>query len=91
MTINQPSNHDQVLELLGYRNKSVLIVQSTLPNVQDVLLTWTTDRSPMIVLVSQGRGWLKVLFATGTTVTFMVNRPEDTSKYTLVIDSQLRG
>jgi len=84
--IGESSDKDKVLEALSYRNRSVLIIQRELPGVQEVLLEWTTDRSPMIVTVSQGREWMKVLFATGTLVTFMVNRPESISRYSLVID-----
>ena len=77
---------DRVLSELGCRNREVLIVQRTLPDVKEVLLMWTSDRSPMIVSVAQGKGWLKVLFATGTTLAFMLTKPMDTSKYSLVVD-----
>ena len=83
---NVVSDRDRVLMELSYRNHQVLIIRRTIPSVKDVLLEWTNDRSPMIINVSQGRGWLKVLFSTGTMVTFEVERPERVDRYSLVIN-----
>ena len=49
---------DRVLSELGFRNHQVLIVQSTIPDVKEVLLQWTSDQSPMIINVAKGRDWL---------------------------------
>lgn len=84
--IEVPSERETVLAELRARNHMILVVRSPLPKVADVIVEWTSDNSPMIVNVVQGRDWLKCLFATGTTLTFMVNRPEDVSRYSLVID-----
>ncbi len=81
-----PSDRERVLAELRSRNRSVLVVRSPLPEVMDVITEWTNDGSPMTVNVAQGKGWLKCLFASGTTLTFMVNRPGDVSRYSLVID-----
>jgi len=79
---------ERVLSELSFRNHKVLIRCERVPQMRDVILKWTSDRSPMVVNVNVQRCGLVVLFATGTTLTFVVNDVGDTSKYDLVIDER---
>ena len=79
------------MDIVTKKNHKVLIVIDAMPTLDFVVSDYLLENHPMVVGVQVTKKGGVITLTNASTITFMVNMPEDTSRYQLVIDKTKEG
>ena len=76
----------RIAKVIMKKNHKVLVIIDPVPELDGVIADYLLENHPMIIGVLVTKTGGVVTLTNGATITFMVNEPNDMSRYQLVID-----